>query len=288
MKNANSNPNQLSIFEQQKLLDPSLSDRQAVLAICERLLKEADAAPPVNVELLASLRGIVRIEEHEQEYAGMLIHQPEGMVAHIRASDALARQRFTILHEAGHTLLPGYGQASQYRCGGPRSWEEQLSDLAAGELLFPRNEFSADLARAGLGMASAEALAARYGASVEASAVREVDVWPDDVLMLVLKIANKPSEMVADTQPVPKLRLAWSYGKGDWPFVRQHKSVNEDSVFVRAHKGELIEETSELGELARESVGPVRVSAKRYGPHGRVLALISKCSATRAQGRRAR
>lgn len=277
------NPDQLSLLEQQKIENPRLSDHEAVRAICERLLAESGVAPPVNVGLLASMRGIVRVEEREQDYAGMLVHQPGGMVAHVRREDSLTRKRFTVLHEAGHTLLPGYAEARRYRCKGPRSLEEQLCDFAAGELMFPREVFAADLADAGFGTAATVSLAARYEAGLEATALRSVEEWPDDAALLVLRVAHKPAEAGREAEVPPRLRLRWSYSKGEWPYIRPHKSVADDSAFGRAHVGELVEELGAVGELAAGDPGPVWISARRYRRDGSVLAMLTKRAGVRTR-----
>jgi hypothetical protein len=147
------------------------------------------------------------------------------MIAHIRESDSRPRKRFTILHEAGHTLLPGYVETRQFRCAGPRTLEEQLCDHAASEMLFPRSTFTTDLIQVGFGTAPIKDLAGAYDASIEATAVRSVDLWPDDALLLVLRVAHKPVEAGREHELEPKLRLAWAHGKGGWPFMLRHKSV---------------------------------------------------------------
>lgn len=270
------NPDQLSLFERHRLESPQLSDDEIVREISEHLLDETAVTPPVNVELMASMRGIVRIEQHVQAYAGMLAPGPSGMVAHVRAGDCQERQRFTVLHETGHTLLPGFTESRHFRCAGPRVWEERMCDTTAGELLLPRRYFVADLRRTGLTMAGVGSLAKTYEASVEATAVRSVDLSPSDALLLAFNVRHKPSEAGMETDLPPKLRLDWSYGKGQWPFLRRHKSVDEGSAFARAHEGELVEETGELGSLTADDVGPVRISARRYGAQGRVVALVSR------------
>ena len=50
-----------SAFERMARSHPLWSDAQIVRALCAELLADAEARPPVNVELLASLRGIARI-----------------------------------------------------------------------------------------------------------------------------------------------------------------------------------------------------------------------------------
>jgi hypothetical protein len=274
----NINPAQMSLVELQKLENPRLSDRDAVRAICDRLLIESGVRAPVNVELLASMRGIARVAEAAQGPAGMLVHRDGQMIAHIRAGDSRPRKRFTILHEAGHTLLPGYVQSPQFRCAGPRTLEEQLCDHAASELLFPRSTFATDLIQAGFGTEPTKELAGVYEASIEATAVRGVDLWPEDALLLVLRVTHKPVEAGHEHELEPKLRLAWAHCKGDWPFTLRHKSVGEASPFSRALTGELIEEGGSLGELAVADAGPLRVTARRYGADDRVLAMITKGS----------
>jgi IrrE N-terminal-like domain len=274
MKNANAA--QMSLFELEKLENPRLSDRDAVRAICDRLLAESGVTVPVNVELLASMRGISRVTETVQGPAGMLVHHNGQMSAHIRASDSRPRKRFTILHEAGHTLLPGYVDSPHFRCAGRRTPEEQLCDHAASELLLPRSTFTAALLNAGFGTVGTEALASVYDASIEATAVRSVELWPDDALLLVLRVAHKPVEAGFEHQVEPKLRLAWSYGKGVWPYTPRHKSVKDSTPFARALAGEPIDEAGSLGELTRTDAGPVWIAARRYGASDRVLAMITR------------
>jgi len=265
---------QLSLFEQLSQAAPALSDEEIVWRLCEDLLDEAAVEPPVNVELLASMRGITRIEQRLQPWSGVLAPASSGLVVGVRAFDGVERQRFTVLHEAGHTLLPGFAEARHYRCSGPKSREEQLCDIAASELLLPRRHFVRDLQDAAPGLAGIEALAASYGASIEATALRAVDLQRDATMRLVFRVAHKPSERGHEDEHEPKLRVSWSHGRGDWPYVRQHKSVSDESPFRRAHEGELVDEVGAIGDLASGESEAVRISARRYGNDGRVLALL--------------
>ena len=104
----------------------------------------------------------------------MLVCRDGSWVASISAADPVERQRFTILHEGGHTLQPGFLRGGTfYRCPGRRNREEQLCDLAAAEMLLPRRFFVADLARIG-GLDDVQELAAGYAASMEATVRRVV------------------------------------------------------------------------------------------------------------------
>jgi Zn-dependent peptidase ImmA (M78 family) len=265
---------QLSLFEQLSRVEPALSDEAIVRRLCEDLLDEADVKPPVNVKLLASLRGIARVEERLQPWDGVLAREKGQFVVGVRASDGIERQRFTVLHEAGHTLLPGFAQSRQYRCDGPRSRDEQLCDIAAAELLLPKRFFIPDLLEAGLGLAGVEELASLYEASIEATALRTVDLGPGPGMLLVFRVAHKPSEEGREEECEPKLRLSWAHGHGGWPYMPKHKSADDGSPFMRAYEGEVVDEVGTLGTLATADGRRVMISARRYGRNGRVLALV--------------
>jgi hypothetical protein len=266
---------QLSLFERLSQAKPALTDEGVVCHLCEDLLDETAVAPPVNAELLASMRGITRVEQRLQPWSGVLAPTDDGLVVGVRALDGVARQRFTILHETGHTLLPGFADTRQYRCSGLKTREEQLCDIAASELLLPRRFFLRDLLHAAPGLEGIETLAESYEASIEATALRAVDIQRDVAMLLVFKVAHKPSEKGHEEECEPKLRMSWSHGRGDWPYMRQHKSVSDGSPIQRAHEGELVDEVGTLGELTGGEPGPVRISARRYGSDGRVLALLT-------------
>lgn len=265
---------QLSLFEQLSRVEPALSDEAVVRRLCEDLLDEADARPAVNVNLLASLRGIARVEQRLQPWDGVLACEKGQFVVGVRASDGTARQRFTVLHEAGHTLLPGFAESRQYRCDGPKSRDEELCDIAAAELLLPRRFFVSDLADADAGLDGVEALASYYQASIEATALRSVDLGPGPAMLLVLRVAHKPSEAGREDDCEPRLRLSWAHAQGDWPFMPKHKSADDGSPFVRAQYGEVVDEVGTLGDLASGDAGRLMISARRYGNDGRVLALV--------------
>jgi hypothetical protein len=268
---------QLSLLEQVRELDPRLSDEQAVVRACEQIVDLAEACPPVRVEVIASLRGITRIERREQPWAGMLGPAPTGAGLHVtlRASDSHERQRFTVCHEAGHTLFPGFHQQRQFRCNGTKTRIEQLCDLAASELLLPRRYFESDLADASFHWDSVEALAARYDASIESTANRFVELWPRDrALLMVLRERHKPAERGREEDVPPRLRLDYCHKSGSWPYARRHKSAAESSLLQAALLGDDVSETGILDEFFASSIGPVEVHARRYGIGGRVLALV--------------
>lgn len=265
---------QLSLFEQLSQAAPRLSDEEIVRKLCDDLIHEAGVEPPVNVRLLASMRGISEVEEREQPWAGVLAPGDGHFVVGVRASDGAERQRFTVLHEAGHTLLPGFAESRQYRCDGPKTREEQLCDIAASELLLPRRFFVRSLRDARPGLDGVEDLASEYDASIEATALRVSDLAEVPTALIVLRVGHKPAERGQEDTCEPKLRVAWSHAQGDWPYIPRHKSADDDSPFFRAYNGEVVDEVGQLGDLINTQPDPVRISARRYGNDGRVLALI--------------
>lgn len=269
---------QLSLFDQLRRAEPALADIDVVRRLCEQLLDEADVRPPTPVEMVASLRGIATILECDQPWAGMMAPENGSLVVRVRAKDGRRRQRFTILHEAGHTLLPGFAEAAQFRCNGAKSRTESLSDLAASELLLPRRFFERDIAEAGFHFDAIEELAETYDASIEATALRAIDLCGEPALMLSLSRRHKPSERGKEAMCESKLRVDWAHPAGEWPYVRRHKSVDEQSLFARAEAGELVSERGELGDLVADDLPPVEIHARRYGSNGRVLVLVRRAA----------
>ncbi len=270
---------QLSLLEEAQALHPGLSDEAAVVRVCDEILLAADAEPPVKVEVIASLRGIARVESRDQPWAGMLAPSPSGsgLLVTVRASDGYERQRFTICHEAGHTLFPGFYEERQFRCNGSKTRLEQLCDCAACELLLPRRFFVPDLGQISFGWQSVEDLANRYEASIEATSNRLIDLWAGEpALFMVLRERHKPSEQGREDTAEPLLRLDYCHGSegAAWPYSLTHKSASEDSPLNAAFRGEDVAAIGNVDDFFVSPIGPVEIHARRYGSGGRVLALI--------------
>lgn len=267
---------QLSLFEQVVDQRPGLSEAEVVCEISERILTEAQATPPVPVEVIASLRGVASIEERAQPWAGVLEPRDGSLAIAVRAGDGRERQRFTICHETGHTFFPGFTEARQFRCNGARSRTERLCDSAAAELLFPRGHFTSDLQAASFGWDAVEQLSAGYAGSIEATARRLVDLWPEPAMLIVLSMRHKPSETGCEQSCPARLRVDYAHGHGAWPFIKPHKSVSADSVFGRAWAGFDAVSRQDLGDIAAEGCAATDVHARRYGSRARVLALVRR------------
>jgi hypothetical protein len=169
----------------------------------------------------------------------------------------LTRQRFSIGHEVGHTLFPGYD--SQVQCRKPRirDWHdrkdlvEYLCDVAASEFLFPLNWFQADLDETDISAERILYLASRYKASPEAAVRRCIDLTPTPMAAVFLRWKLKPSELPLRSMPgqrslpgmtaggpVPKLRVEYAVCNDAFDMLGYHipgnKSVDKRSTIQQA------------------------------------------------------
>jgi hypothetical protein len=284
----------LSDLELARLESPGTPDAQLVVQLAQRTLDELGTQPPISHEIAASLRDVIRIEEAPIPWAGYLTPGADGLVITLRSRDCWGKKRFTAFHEVEHTYLPGFGAAlTQYRCHPATPLDatrvrdpnlEALCDIGAAELLFPRTAFSDDLAGNSTTLDLVEQLAARYDASIEATARRLASLHPQPTLLIALEPARKPSAPQAE----PLLRVQWAQANGDWPYVPRHKSVPDDGAFDRALQGEAVDEITSLDTLTSPPIKRAHVSARLYPytddrgeQHMRVLALITPANSSR-------
>jgi IrrE N-terminal-like domain len=279
---------QLSLLDRARLADPSRTDAAHIEQIAADTIAELEERPPVDLEVVASYRGIRDIHIQPLPVAGSLTPEPDGLVMRLRADDAPRRRRFTGFHEVGHTFQPGYQEMQNLRCPNPRTRTvpaddpEALSDLAAAELLLPGAFFAADLAATPFGLDGVIELANIYEASVAATGLRLVRFWPEPTLLLTLEPGVRKSER-HDAAATAKLRVRSSASSGPWPFVPRNKSAAVGGPLHRALLGEVVEESSTLADLVVDSGPSVQLSARifpyrdQYGRScDRVLALYRR------------
>jgi hypothetical protein len=273
---------QLSLLEQARLEIPTASDDERVAILAKRVIDELDAKPPIDLEMVASWQGVDKIEVADIPWAGCLINDGGRVLMQLRRGDSRRRRRFTGFHEIGHTFCPGFRLEPQFRCNPPTSTTspiEVLCDIAAGELLYPRQLVRRSLAAADFGIETVVALADHYDGSLESAGHRFVSLWPEDALMLVLEPGMRREEEGTDAEP--KLRVRSVHAKGRWPYIPRNKSVEPDHPLGRALLGELVDEHGQLDGLC-PSEPEVDVSARLipYGRDGeqvdRVLALYRR------------
>jgi IrrE N-terminal-like domain len=275
---------QLSLLEQSRIELPAWSDEARVVEVAARIVEDLMLRPPVRLDVVASYQGIEDVRTEPSPWAGSLFVDGERLVIQVRSSDSAGRQRFSGFHEVGHTFLPGFTLATQFRCDpggapGEQARVEALCDLAAGELLLPRHFFRQDLVGAPFGMATVAVLADRYQASLEATALRFVDFWPEEALFVVLEVETKPSEPRA----LPRPRVRYAHGSGRWPFLPRHKSAADGSLLASVLDGGSVRGSSRLDGLVREFSEDVDLTAElfpfvdaRGTPRDRILALYRR------------
>lgn len=96
------------LCEQENCKDP----KEAMRRCASRLLDETEhTAPPAKLEMLASYRDILRIEQVEMKGAGRLVPTDEGNIIQVNREHSKGKQNFTIAHEIAHTLIPSYANA---------------------------------------------------------------------------------------------------------------------------------------------------------------------------------
>lgn len=105
--------------------------------------------------------------------------------------------RFSVAHEIGHYWLPGHADAvlhggihrSHAGCQSTDKYEREADDFAAA-LLMPAAPFRAAMGKAGEGLGAIEALAATCRTSLEATAIRFVELSDDPVAVICSKGAH--------------------------------------------------------------------------------------------------
>ena len=153
--------------------------------------------PPVNVEFFARKWGINSVERQPISSAGMLLPSKGGYKIVLNERHGKERQRFSLAHELGHLLLQKCGISgsitdAKYRDSDEGNLaEEQLCDQIAAEILMPRMAFYEDGWMEGWSLKSLRTLASKYDTSLPATAVRMVDLMPEEAVMGVWKVSEE-------------------------------------------------------------------------------------------------
>lgn len=290
---------QLSLLEQARLRFPDKDDPEHVAKLAADVIRELAEEPPIDLNVIASYRGIGEIRYEDISTSGSLTPEGDRFVMRLRRTETWTRQRFTGFHEVGHTFLPGYVDRTVYRCD-PKAVtaqrqrvysSEALADVAASEFLLPAEFVLADLEAAGFGTATVEALAGRYDAGIHACANRFVQLWPEPALLVVLAQCNKPRDL-PDAEPRLRVQTTWSQPYHAWPHVPKWKSASDQGALARALDGELISEEATLGEFELDDPAPLQLSARVFSYradgelHNRVFALYRRRPISRTTGRK--
>lgn len=273
-----------SLLARRRTAVPADTDVQHVVALAVDAIGELALKPPIDLDIVASYFGVSRVLVEDLPWAGCLLVNDGVIEIRLRQSDGRARRRFSGFHEVTHTFMPGYRLVPQYRCDPHPSRQgrdeiEVLCDAGASELLLPRTYFAADLKAGEFGIDLLEELADSYDASLEATAHRIVDFWPEDVAFFSLELRKKPRDRPG---AAPALRVNTMRGNRAFPWVPRHKSVNLGSL-AYVVEGEIIDERLASIELLGRHLGPGHLVAKPYpfidqegNMRQRVLALLRR------------
>jgi hypothetical protein len=146
--------------------------------------------PPFNMEELASLCGLkvsfsadLRPDQDACVMPGLVLLNPR---------KPLARQRYSVAHEVGHTLFPDYAEELEragrlWRQDGDASEFERLCQVAGAELLLPLEPFLDAVRRGGRDLLATLRLAEMFESSPEATARRLVENEASEAIGLFLK-----------------------------------------------------------------------------------------------------
>lgn len=177
--------------------------RQKLDAV-DDMMRAVDARwspPPYDPLLVAQALGIrcIPVDDEGLDDAMVFVQNGEPTILY-RQERAKVRTRFNIFHEIAHTLFPDYQEAIRYRRTGrtrlfdPDGQLEYLCNLAAAEFLMPMDLFWEDLVDKGFGASKVNALSRRYGASVEAVALRMVESNVENCAVALLVERKELSE----------------------------------------------------------------------------------------------
>ncbi len=298
------------------------SPEEAIRLIAREVLHDflamfPDEGPAINVEALASFRSIRMAQEPPSfsEDAELVPNDDGSVRMRVNRDRPLTRQRFSIGHEVGHTLFPGY--ESQVQCRKPRlrDWHdpsdilEYLCDVASSEFLLPLERFRADVEAIKISAERLLLLAGRYKASPEATVRRFVDLNDQPTAAVFLRWKHKPADGVrkslpgqrklrgmAVSEPPRKLRVEYPVSNAAFDSLRhhipKHKSVDEESaIFQAATTGTCLDadrEHIDLGAFSgwfRIHAVPIYTEESQLGPEGEssVIAILQPVPKPRAK-----
>lgn len=292
--------------------NPELAVRHLARRLLDEFCRAFDGVqPPIDLEALASFRGIrmlVGPPQHSED-AELVPDEHGGVGIRLNRCRPVTRQRFSIGHEIGHTLFPGYATEVRHRHGElpqdrPVEQEiERLCDIAASEFLLPVPWFEHDAATVTRCEQFVE-LAARYGASRDATVRRFVDLSKRPAVAVYFGWQLKPTQESqlrtdchqtfmfgidprADAEAARTLRVQYSVRNAACTgalagFIPEHKSAKGcQSIYDAARSQEcrgareFIDLVGVSGEFTIWSV-PLFTPDEHFGPGGEcaVVALL--------------
>lgn len=260
---------------------------------------------PVDIELLASFAGVTEV----RDVPGLMVTAKIGpgrgageLVIERRAEDSLARRRFSVGHEVGHTLFPDFwSDASACRppsddtlIGARADPVEELCEVAGAHLLMPTRLVAPFLRGRSLDMSTVVDLADAAQASLTASGRRLIDLTARPAAFVSFSPRHSKTQrrelersrlqpalpgFDVPEPPQPKFRIDNSHGSATMSYLPREKSFAAEPFLRSLASGTVEEGVDEVALHGRTHVlrvsvlyAPVRL---RSDVHDRFLAVVS-------------
>lgn len=228
-----------------------------VLAYAEFLRNEAGLNGILPVDL-GKIFGHFQIPETLfaplPQQQGLLLDAKRGIIV-INSNDPEKRQKFTIAHELVELLFKALPQGKDLgrgwelkRPGGfKETTKEFLCNWTAANLLMPPLFIENEIKKLGVTLDCARSIAEKCEVSLSAALVQVARNSPRQHFVVLWRIKNKPTELnnsnnasqmtmfgVQNIAPAKKLRVEWSLGGVNSPYIPKDKSVENSSLIYQA------------------------------------------------------
>ena len=253
------NPLRLPASDDDGALRSRVAERARRLIDAAREAHAGWAPPPFDPRIYAETLGIPVKSVHRNtgalsEWDAMLV--PVANSPHILLNGAVSNQRrvaFSIAHELAHLIFEGFAEKRyQMRKKPSRDDDstaeerrlERLCNIGAAELLMPRPWFDEELDRMGFCAAAVPALAERFGASLEAAALRMIDSIDNPCAIGFFEFEYPPSirTLARDGRDGIEQKIAYRvkrvFRSMGFPFIfPEGKSISDTSAIYRSSLG---------------------------------------------------
>ena len=236
------------------LKNHSIESLTDVIAYTNFLREESGitSEPPIDLQIIMNRFSINRpetVQLPKQQGTTVTFNGSPQIIIH--AGDIVTRQKFSTAHELIELLfseLPGNIRPDRVKENIFGKDKEQICQMAAANLIMPEQSFRPRSTRLGLAFKSAETLAEEYEVSLMAALSRLVDMYPNQSIMVLWQIKNKPAELknkipenqiklpglLPNNLPMKKIRVSWTHGRYKNYFLPLNKSIPEDSSIYNA------------------------------------------------------
>ena len=160
---------------------------------------------PVNIGRIAKALGAESVRQADTSFAGMLIPTEKSFRILINRNLSPVRQRFSCAHEIAHAIFdPGLTPAMRHNeQPAPNMLERNCENLAA-RLLMPDPTFTEYADSNAFSIPTVMKLARTFHTSIQATAIRLMDVIDEPSVAVV-------SKMAVGKTTGPQLRVNWNY-----------------------------------------------------------------------------